>query len=95
MSATVTDRSNIRDISPNITAPYRVDIESIGSKNKIQIKQPGYSPLLASLANTWKITKPQDNLRQGPQMHFIATTEAGERIQISQDLFDGTWYRQS
>ena len=95
MGTAVTDRSTIRDLSTNITASHRVYIESIGSKNKIQIKQPGYSPAFASLAHTWQITEPQDNLRQGPQMHFIATTQAGERIQISQDLFDGTWYRQS
>ena len=94
MVTTVADHSNISNISANLTAPYRVYIESLGSKSKIQIKQQGYSPLFASLVNTWQITEPQHNLRKGPQMHFIATTEADERIPISQDLIDGAWYMQ-
>ncbi len=94
MVTTVPDHSNISNISANLTAPSRVYIESLGPKSKIQIKQPGYSPLFASLVNTWQITEPQHNLRKGPQMHFIATTEADERIPISQDLIDGAWYMQ-
>ena len=94
MVTTVPDHSNISNISANLTAPYRVYIESLGPKSKIQIKQPGYSLLFASLVNTWNITEPQHNLRKGPQMHFIATTEADERIPISQDLIDGAWYMQ-
>ena len=94
MVTTVADHSNISNISANLTAPSRVYIESLGPKSKIQIKQPGYSPLFASLVNTWQITEPQHNLRKGPQMHFIATTEADERIPISQDLIDGAWYMQ-
>ena len=94
MVTTVADHSNINNISANQTAPSRVFIESLGPKSKIQIRQPGYSPLFASLVNTWKITEPQHNRRKGPQMHFIATTEDDERIPISQDLFDGAWYMQ-
>ena len=94
MVTTVPDHSNISNISANLTAPSRVYIESLGPKSKIQIKQPGYSLLFASLVNTWQITEPPHNLRKGPQMHFIATTEADERIPISQDLIDGAWYMQ-
>ena len=94
MVTTVADHSNINNISANLTAPSRVYIESLGPKSKIQIRQPGYSPLFASLVNTWQITEPQHNRRKGPQMHFIATTEDDERIPISQDLFDGAWYMQ-
>ena len=94
MVPTVADHSDISHLLANVTAPHRVYIESLGLKSKIQIKQPGYSPLFASLANTWKITEPQHNARKGPQMHFIATIETGERIPISQDLLDGAWYMQ-
>ena len=94
MVTTVADHSNISNIPANRTAPSRVYIESLGPKSKIQIRQPGYSPLFASLVNTWQITEPQHNRRKGPQMHFIATTEDDERIPISQDLFDGAWYMQ-
>ena len=95
MNTTLPRTSGLAALQPTHEPLFPIDVEPIGPSNIVRIDQPEHLPILASLSNTWLITAAQKGINESLALHFIATTESGERILICQDLLNGTWYRHS
>ncbi len=50
---------------------------------------------IIAIKNLWNIDEPSIGGWPSIRMHFRAITEDGQRLALSQDLLDGTWYQQS